>query len=875
MYRGDQLLLSRTDLRNQLSVPKSSSSLFLGGGSVQPVAADLNGDSVEEILFLRQGRLIAVSLAGTPLIDTFYGATEIAAVSDLDGGGREIVLINSYKRLLLVLNTDGSLRWQYRFPEYVELSSIYIKIAELSPDPGLELVAFPDHTKTELDARGYFFTSTGRLYANPIVPALFGGQLNFPQLAVTDLDRDTFLEVVVVGRPKLMVYSGVGKLIDELEFREGDLEGRHYGLLKLADVDGDLQPEAIVLADEIPVLSGNSKHHAITVFSLRPMKKLWSLSFQGEKLRAPLNATLDIDRDGRTEIAVNVWNGREQQIRIYSGAGSNGLAQLLYTIPNHFLWEAADYDQNGILDLVVTQESVEVPSLSLNSSVSVLQMTVQDGRVSHSLLKALNGQLLTTRPEADLTTGISSNTRLRLVLNAGKNFLLYAQKENGIYLQEYQLFQNATRLRLKKVLDSLRPGQVRAVLANGLYLINREVAGQLTGELLVFFKAEAKQLSADGKPVITGGSGFNTEPRVGDVDGDGVNELLVRVPGGIVQVISYDFDQFTVKYTLEGIREPVLERLLGTVRQQILTTVSDAGRLRLQAYDITRSDSGRMRIRSLWGRTFDAPASTPVEIVTGSFSGRAGKDVYLSTPRGFSAVLSGLDGSPLWTRQDVYCFDNHPSVRDFNRDGKDDLFLVSDNLYRVVDGGNGADLLGPIDVSFLGAAFYSTPILAGDNEVLFVGPSTAAKTLERGKRLWDFSRVIDGKFVRRQIPEILMGLAELGNGGGIDRIGGNFGPDDLFFIYEYETGLLTARTPYQPLTETVALDLDADRKDEFVFGTVDGQIVAVRATDGSTLWTLDTGYFTATPVFAVLGQQRRPCLIYTTGDGSLKVAPLN
>lgn len=872
MYRGDPLLLSRTDLRAPLSSPSSASSLFLGAGAVQPIAADLNGDGVEEILFLRQGRLIAVTLSGTPLIDTFYGATEIAAVSDLDAGA--IVLINSYKRLLLVLNFDGSLRWQYRFPEYVELSSIYIKIAELSPDPGLELVVFPDHTKTELDARGYFFTSSGRLYANPLVPALFGGQLNFPQLAVADLDGDGLLEVVVVGRPKLMLYSGAGKLIDEMEFREGDLEGRHYGLLKLADVDADLRPEAIVLADEIPILPGNGKQHAITVFSLRPtLKKLWSLSLQGEKLRAPLTSVLDVDRDGRSEIAVNVWNGQRQQIRVYSGAGSNGLAQLLYTIPDHFLWEAADYDQNGVLDLLTTQESVETPALNLSSRVSVLQLTSQDGALSHALLKSLTGQLLTSRPGMDLTTGISSNTRSRLLLN-GRNFLLYAQKEDGVYLQEYQLFQNATRLRLKKVLDSLRPGQVRSVLSNGLYLVNRETAGQITGELLLFSKVEAKQLSADGKPVITGGSGFNTEPRVGDVDGDGINDLLVRVPGGVIQVLSYDFDQLSVKYTLEGNREPVLERLLGTSRQQILTTISDAGRLRLQAYDITSSDSGRVRVKRLWGRTFDAPASTPTEIVTGSFSGRAGKDVYLSTPRGFSTVLSGLDGSPLWTRQDVYNFDNHTSVRDFNADGREDLFIVSDNRYRIVDGGHGADLLGPMDVSFLGAAFYSTPILAGENEVLFVGPSTAAKTLERGRRLWDFSRVIDGKFVRRQIPEILMGLADLGNGGGLDRIGGNFGPDDLFFIYEYETGLLAARTPHQPLTETVSLDLDGDRKDEFVFGTVDGQIVAVKATDGSTLWTLDTGYFTGSPIFAVLGQQRRPCLIYTTGDGSLKVMPL-
>jgi hypothetical protein len=75
-----------------------------------------------------------------------------------------------------------------------------------------------------------------------------------------------------------------------------------------------------------------------------------------------------------------------------------------------------------------------------------------------------------------------------------------------------------------------------------------------------------------------------------------------------------------------------------------------------------------------------------------------------------------------------------------------------------------------------------------------------------------------------------MGLAELGNGGSFDRIGGNYGECDAFYVYGLCIPDCSPSTAlFQPITEIITADADGDGKDEFIFGTAEGQIVALRA----------------------------------------------
>lgn len=901
-FRADNQLRGRVDLKTFATIPPNQFINFqLGGGAIQPQLGDLDGDGKNEIIYLRQGRINAVTQEGTLRFDTFIGASDIVTVIDLDqnNSSREIVALDSERHMLIVINADGTLRWQYQFPEFVTLSPNYFKIADLVPErPGLEIVAFPDHTKTPLDANGYFFSSTGELYAKPVVPNQAGGQLNFPQMAIGDIDGSGVLSVVVVGRPKLFIFSNTGELKQQFDFREGDAEGRHYGLMTLADVTGDGRPEIVIIADDIPALSNNNKSAALTVLQITPtLKRLWGTTFPQQTLHGIQNSITDLDGDGRAEIVVNVWTGSQQQMRVYRGEGDTlhpGQPLLLTTIVGAYIWDIRDLDGDGRPELLATNENVELPSLSLNSSMRFLRLAAQSGNTMVFLdsAKSVPGMYILTRPTMSninnfLLTGSSDTSRMRALTLEGTEtrVLTYAQSNipDKVNLQELIAVYRANndKFRIKVDFDVPRPGVIRALLdstpGNESFLVSPGSDNGTSGELAVYTRKKEK-LKVSPLPPIQTGSGFTTEIRAADLDEDGSNELLVRAASGRVLILKYEsqLNALTQIGSFAGNRPPIIEVLDGTkTRPQILTTVNDHGRLRVTVYNTTNLGDGMLKVTESWGRTFDdIPASAEVEFATGHFTGPSRADIFLSTPRGRSMVLSSIDGSTIWQRNDVYTFGNHIAIRDGNGDGREEIFIVSDNLFRILDGARGLELAPPINVASIGGDFGSTPMLSGVNEILLVGPGSVIKLTDQGKLLWNFTKTIGGKLAQRQ-TRVLMGLAELGDGGGFDRVGGNFGENDLFYVYDYNTGLLSYRTPYQPITEIITANIDGGDGDEFVFGTADGQIVALHAQDGSLLWAVKVDSFPHDPVLVGIGVEKRPALVFSPGDGSIRLYFLN
>ncbi len=903
-FRGDVLLSGHTLTKTPTTTPSNFLDFQLGGSAIQPLIADLDNDKSPEIIYLQQGRLMANSQDGTILVNKFFGVTEIVSVIDLDNDNStpELIAFDTFQRILLIINADGNLRWQYQFPEFVTLSSNYIKIADISSEHfGKEIVVFPDHTKTQQNAQGYFFSSQGSLYAIPIITQLFGGQLNFPQLAISDIDSDGTQDVVVVGRPRLMIFSGNGELKRQLDFREGDPEGRHYGLLTLADVNGDKNLEAIIIADDIPALAENNKMTAISVLQLTPfIKRLWGTTFPSSQvLRAPLKAVQDFDNDGRSEIIVNMWNGQEQQIRIYRGEGDPinlGQPMLLATIRNSYVWDLQDLNNDGSIELLASLETVATPSLTINSQLKLYRPTVFSNIYTFiESNQPITGMYLLNRAAFAsnnfISIGSSDQARNKaLILETPlPRFLTYSTNSTGgINLQEQFVLMDQgngkQKLKVKTDLNIPRPGLIRAILATALnnekFLINQETNGQITGQLAIYQRLR-KKLLALGAPVVSG-SNFSSQVRVSDLDMDRANEILVRSPGGKIVILSLDetTNSLTTIASFAGSFTPIIQSLDGNNknRPQIITTVNDNGRLRLSVYETRGSVEGKtLQVIERWGVTFsDISANTNVAITTGRFSGLTNRiDIFLATPRNRSVMLSGTDGSILWSRSDVFTFGNNPSVKDFNQDGKDDIYIVSDSLYRVLDGAVGRELVGPINVATFGGDFNSTPILSGNGEVLLIGPGTVVKITDQGKLLWNFAKTINGKPSQRQASDLLVGLAEISNGGGFDRIGGNFGESDTFYIYDYFTGLLATKTPYQPITDIISLDLNNDGQDEFVFGTTDGQIVALRAQDGSLVWSIRLDSFPSDPVIAVVGKSRKTSLLFAPGNGSLRLYQLN
>lgn len=899
-YRKENTLGARVD---PLPVPPRPPGTFFGintGGSpASSMVGDLSGTGVADIVMIRNGR-ISATRNGQLLFDNFYGMTDIATITDLDGDGpAEIIAFGTVTQDLMVIQSDGGIRRSFRFPEFTLLAAPFIKVADLIPTrPGKEIVVFPDHTATEGDAMGYFFDSQLQTYATPVVKNLNGGQLNSPQLAIGDVDSNGVLDVVVIGRPWLLIYNVDGTLRSQTEFREGDPEGRHYGLMTLANVDADPKDlEVVVIGDEIPVLTGNGKLQAITVFKLTPTPtRLWGGTFPNENPRACLNSVVDLNGDGRAEIVLNVWDKTTQNIRIYNGTGdANGNAVLLVRLANHYVWDIRDINGDGVPELYTSQATEEFPSMTLASVLEVYAFSLSGNTGALQLYgKTLTQSQYLLRsvciPDLPLI-GASNETRIGLLMpnRAPFFFSYFQQKRNG---KVRLTTATPTPEGITVDLSLVRSGNIRTIWrdpVSGLlkFLVAEEINGALTGKV-GFYEVESRRKALPAASSFVASPSSQLEPRVADLDGDGVNEILLRLPSRRIGVFSCDPLTGTTQSltTFEGTSVPLINELdiqtpTGN-RPEILVTRNDAGRLRISALESSGTfAAGTFAIRERWGVTFpEYPSDTALTLVTGKFLGAAqAAGVFISISRTGSLLLSGAQGNTVWRTNEAFFFSNAVSVRDYDGDGDDDIYIVSNDKYSIRDGATGKALFGPVEVRTLKGDLYSSAVLLPAGEVLLAGPARVVRIAKDNKRIWDFAKIIGTEAVMRINRAALPGVAPARFGSADVFIGANYGPEGTFSVYRMSDGVLVKRTGWWTSTDIVTVlgSREGDPTDGlnwFVFGTADGQLVAVRADTGDTVWQLPLGAFATSPVIAQVGASKTLCLIFSTGDGQLRVYPL-
>jgi outer membrane protein assembly factor BamB len=209
-------------------------------------------------------------------------------------------------------------------------------------------------------------------------------------------------------------------------------------------------------------------------------------------------------------------------------------------------------------------------------------------------------------------------------------------------------------------------------------------------------------------------------------------------------------------------------------------------------------------------------------------------------------------------------FSNRTAATDRNGDGIDDLVLVSNDTYGVYSGKDTRALVGPMPVRSLGGELHATPIVAPDGTMTLVSRGTLAKATLGGKGAWTVARGVD-----RTHDSLLVGVAAAPDGR-VLRVGGNFGPGDRFVAYDYANGRVLYTTAHVPITDVNTADTDGDGVDEFVFGAVDGRVVALRSDTGQEAWSVDVGAFMGSPIIADLGGGGL-ALVVPVGDGTVRV----
>lgn len=861
-------------VRARTVTPKLAATLEIGGTSGETLLGDVDGDGRPDVVTLRGGRVVVISTDGRTIFDRFLGATSLVSVADIDLNGHDdVITLNGPARTIAAVDPFAqSVRWTYTFSEAVSLDPAYVRVADLSSArPGLETVAFPDHSHTLGDAKGVFIDATGVVFARPIVRSVNGNQLNFPQLAIANVDASGDPEVVVVGRPKLLVYRSDGTLASELAFQAGDVEGRHYGTLQLANVDGDADLEAIVISDRVAQVTAD-KSPAIVVFDLAPsVREIWRTVLpSGHLLESIPNGVADFDGDGAADFAVNHFDGATQSIDVFRGGGDAsrpGQPQLLTRLEGVFAWDVWARSAEATV-FFGSVDRLAQPSMSYRSRLVLVdvrrtpsggvQLVRRDAPVTARYatrpLRALGRDV----PESSLSADRSGV--VATLLPKGPAYVTYTRTADGDPQIQFRLFGASP-----SVIDrGTRTGTVRAITATG-YALVAESAGDETTDSLHFYR-----LDQAGDPSATVSSfragGFDAQaPAVADLDGDGDAELIIRTAGK--RIVAFG------RARPDG---PYLERwsASSSTRPVVDAAASPSGHARIFVVAASQHDRATLVAldgngKPLWETRFrDLPASAKPEIVVGEFTGAPPRDVWLSAPRSKSWVVDGANGRIVWESPAIFSYSNRAAVVDANSDGIDDIVAVGNFTYGVYSGTAGKPIVGPVDVRKMGGDLFATPMLAGDGTLALVSSSKLAKAKVGGRPDWQVDRVVG-----RTSSSLLPGLARDASRQ-VFALGGNFGASDRFVAYDYDDGRVAFTTDHVPMTDVVTADTDGDGEDEFIFGTTDGRVVALAAQTGVEIWAIDVGAFASTPSVERLNAGALSLLV-PLADGTIRIYSLS
>ncbi len=566
---GPSQKASRAQLQPAGRQPALAATVDIGGTAGGAQLGDVDGDGSTDAVTVRGGRIVVVSAAGKTIFDRFVGATDVVAIRDLDGDGRaEVLFINRAIRSLEALDvSSGTVRWRYLFASPVDIAAEYVRVADLnSSRPGLETVVFPDYSHSLGDAYGYFLTSSGELYARPLIKNVNGNQLNFPSIAIANIDNTGDPEVVVVGRPKLMVFGSNGQLLSEAEFRAGDPEGRHYGALTLANVDGDSDLEAVVVADRIAPVTPE-KSHALVVFDLVPkVAELWRyVAPHGDALESIPNGVADFDGDGRAEIAVNHFDGTTQAIEIYRPAKSPssgaGPPTPIARLAGAFAWDAVDLDHDSRPEILSSVEQQRQPSLSFRSRLVISRVDPEFH--IRQIGAPIDAARFATRPlrvldRRDASSSLWADRTGVVILDRDRSPAVVTYSQSGANVRMQLRSIDGDRVATTDL--GARPGAVRAVEASGPFLV-AEGASEDSGDTLAFYRQES-----DNRHLVRiasfRASGFeDAGPVAADLDGDGRPELVVRKPARQIGVYAIDRDSgaSTELWSADATTRPVVD----------------------------------------------------------------------------------------------------------------------------------------------------------------------------------------------------------------------------------------------------------------------------------------------------------------------------
>jgi hypothetical protein len=313
-----------------------------------------------DLLFPYGGCVVRTDHTGRPVWKSpACGINAIGAVEDLDGDGLlEIVCCSGYEVIVLAAESGRILLRHYvGFPLSSGTQASSMLCHAFAPG-GMHLIVPLMSAKEVL----VFDFRDGRR-SGILAHTLWMDDAFHPTIAAADMDGDGRDELVVSKLSGLYVFDVLsGTMLSSCQWRSGGKRHRNYGLLQLIDIDGDGAREAVIVAERV------ARHISVIDNDGRGnLSLLWDRFVEfiypsdTTELRHTGNSVADVDGDGRPELVVSVFNGRNDGrwwLEVLDPLTGSVKAER----PDTYLWGIQDVDGCGLAELLLGTESARNPA---------------------------------------------------------------------------------------------------------------------------------------------------------------------------------------------------------------------------------------------------------------------------------------------------------------------------------------------------------------------------------------------------------------------------------------------------------------------------------------------------------------------------------
>ena len=765
-----------------------------------------------------------------------------------------------------------------------------MRIGKLDPArDGLQIFVWSQH---EI---GYCLGFDGGAENGQVIWTYNYRHFNFiPEVVFADMDQDGFLEVVLATYSHFFVYDGrTGQVKMELEAHLG----RNYGLLTVTDIDHDGFPDIIMLAEQL-------REHVCVVKNVagRSLKLLWDKFYEQDypvdekKLRTLPGSVQDWDGDGRYEILYGLYDetdGTNWRTLLVDAVSGEVRLRLENTYP--LTWDMLENGRPAAFLQEISGSSVSTPQNG--GGVGYLNMA-SDGPLAiytftqqgvNRIAELPDGELLLDKswrsmPQNEWAMYMEMRRPVRCPED-GFYMVKKSDKGKGLEINCWDL-QPAGSLDRKNTIQlssDLPPGKVSGINSPSPLPPESRTERQALQILYAGLDARLYILDETGRAIGSlpagGVSGF---PLVADLGKEKVRRLLACDAQSHILCLAIG--------ETDGV--PQLEWQSPSVWMAPDSAHSRQGKGLPMAFDWDQDGGKEILVgqppdklaildrygQELWSCTLP---ERPAFWNFGNFTGRNKFDVFVGYSDGFygtgcGVYTPGSGSDPIWSAT----FGTFASaVWDFDGDGRDDLVMRDLFWRRTLDGETGRDIY---PISQWGGYHIPTIIFGvqGESEigVLWTGGnySLVAERLD-GQQVWWLP------FMSAWQPA---GVADVDGDGRLEIGAGTAGqvftwppPMDpvaglgrTFACLDLQTSQVKwTFDPGSRISGVVSADVDGDGLPEFIFGTGDGRLMALRGgeTDDRVVFSVQLPAAVGMPVICDPAGNGHMHLLVGCADGKL------